>query len=321
MGEGAATPVSAMRDQQPTHGPELAATLELDPGSLEIIRKVVRRNLAGRHGVTPQDVEDVCSDCIVALLEQIGSGLRIEHLEAYIATVARRACSAWARRRYPAFHRLRVRLRAMLDADPRFALWEPSSGVWLCSAVSHRSEAPTDGELAPERFADLDLRLPAPDFVFAALERLRQPVAFNALARLCAVLWGVEDASEVEATEALPAAAGSDMESTLDRRASLTKLWSEIRELPLRQRTALLLNLRGDDGECGTSFFAMTGIATLREMSSALEMTVETFTELWRRLPLTDNEIAERMGLTRQQVINLRSSARERLKRRMLRKE
>ena len=38
---------------------------------------------------------------------------------------------------------------------------------------------------------------------------------------------------------------------------------------------------------------------------------------LWPDLPLEDAAIAERLGLTRQQVINLRKSARARLGRRM----
>jgi hypothetical protein len=37
---------------------------------------------------------------------------------------------------------------------------------------------------------------------------------------------------------------------------------------------------------------------------------------LWNRLPLEDNEIAARLNLERQQVINLRSTAREKLERR-----
>jgi hypothetical protein len=46
-------------------------------------------------------------------------------------------------------------------------------------------------------------------------------------------------------------------------------------------------------------------------------MTKEEFAEIWNHLPLDDNRIAEILNLTRQQVINLRKSARERLARRM----
>jgi hypothetical protein len=44
---------------------------------------------------------------------------------------------------------------------------------------------------------------------------------------------------------------------------------------------------------------------------------VRDLDELWDELPLDDLKIAARLGMTRQQVINLRKSARARLARRM----
>jgi hypothetical protein len=46
-------------------------------------------------------------------------------------------------------------------------------------------------------------------------------------------------------------------------------------------------------------------------------MPVERLASLWNDLPIEDVEIAEHLGVTRQQVINLRKVARERLARRM----
>ena len=79
--------------------------------------------------------------------------------------------------------------------------------------------------------------------------------------------------------------------------------------LPLRQRQALLLHL-GDDA---LSVFVTTGTASLRAIATALEMDVAVLAGLWAALPLPDNAIADRLGATRQQVINLRMSARKRL--------
>jgi hypothetical protein len=58
------------------------------------------------------------------------------------------------------------------------------------------------------------------------------------------------------------------------------------------------------------------GVASFREVAEALETTPEELAGLWNRLPLEDLEIATRLGLERQQVINLRCTARERLARR-----
>jgi hypothetical protein len=106
--------------------------------------------------------------------------------------------------------------------------------------------------------------------------------------------------------------------SLLDR-GNLQRLWGEILELPARQRAALLLNLRDADGNGMLALFPLTGVATMRDIATALEMPARELAELWSRLPIEDARIAERLGVTRQQVINLRKSARERLSRRVSR--
>ena len=52
-------------------------------------------------------------------------------------------------------------------------------------------------------------------------------------------------------------------------------------------------------------------------MAAAVGLSPESLAELWNRLPLEDTGLAEILDVTRQQVINLRKSARERLARRM----
>jgi hypothetical protein len=94
------------------------------------------------------------------------------------------------------------------------------------------------------------------------------------------------------------------------------RLWAEICLLPQRQRTALLLNLRDmQGGEC-IGLFPLAGV-TIRQSAQVLGISAERFAETWNELPLDDMTIAEQLGITRQQVINLRKSARERLARRM----
>ncbi len=108
-----------------------------------------------------------------------------------------------------------------------------------------------------------------------------------------------------------------DAALAFERRTYLVRLWEEIRELPSRQAAALLLNLRDGQGRNAAALLPLTGIATLREMAAAVGLPPEKLAELWNRLPLEDTGLAEILGVTRQQVINLRKSARERLARRM----
>jgi hypothetical protein len=97
----------------------------------------------------------------------------------------------------------------------------------------------------------------------------------------------------------------------------LQRLWEELQQLPRNQRAALLLNLKEANGFSCITLFPATGIATLRQLAVAVEMSAESFAELWNELPLEDARIAELLGLTRQQVINARKSGRERLARRL----
>jgi hypothetical protein len=90
-----------------------------------------------------------------------------------------------------------------------------------------------------------------------------------------------------------------------------------VQDLPLRQRTALLLNLRDPSGGDALDLLPLTGTASLREIARVLDLDAEELAQLWPELPLDDNRIAERLSVSRQQVINLRKAARARLGRRM----
>jgi hypothetical protein len=97
----------------------------------------------------------------------------------------------------------------------------------------------------------------------------------------------------------------------------LSQLWSEIQMLPPRQRMALLLNLRDADGRELVTLLVHTRVAPLAAIAEALQLSGEQLAGLWNRLPIDDATIAEQFGLSRQQVINLRVSARRRLARKM----
>ena len=103
----------------------------------------------------------------------------------------------------------------------------------------------------------------------------------------------------------------------LEQQQLLALLWQEVRQLPLRQRRALLLNFKDGHGHDLVSLLPYTRTATIEQVAEALDLPLMDFLELWSKLPLDDATIAELLGATRQQVINLRKCARERLERRM----
>jgi hypothetical protein len=107
-----------------------------------------------------------------------------------------------------------------------------------------------------------------------------------------------------------------EADMSIDQRSQVERLWLEVCALPLRQRVALLLSLRDANGRAVLTLLPLIGIASLRQLADALEMPADKLAELWNKLPLEDTTIAESLRVTRQQVINLRKSARSRLARR-----
>jgi RNA polymerase sigma factor (sigma-70 family) len=108
-----------------------------------------------------------------------------------------------------------------------------------------------------------------------------------------------------------------DAVQAYEQRAYLSLLWDEIRQLPQRQAAALILHLRDGHGRNAAALLPLTGTASLRDVARAVGLAPEKLAEIWNYLPLEDTAIAAVLQVTRQQVINLRKSARERLARRM----
>ncbi len=109
----------------------------------------------------------------------------------------------------------------------------------------------------------------------------------------------------------------NDVHGRMERTAYLGSLWREIGKLPLRHRSALLLNLRDQNGDAMIIMFPLTRVATISQIADILEFSADEFARIWSELPWDDLTIAEYLGLTRQQVINLRQSARMTLRRKL----
>lgn len=106
-------------------------------------------------------------------------------------------------------------------------------------------------------------------------------------------------------------------EKTLDLRRYVARLWSEVSDLPRKQRVALLLHLRDRNGNPVLPMFPISGVAFLPALAGALGILEPELAAMWPDLPFDDSAIAALLDCTRQQVINLRMSARKRLANRM----
>ena len=236
----------------------------------------------------------------------------------YVAVTSYHACHDYVRRRHPNRWRLKNRLRYLLTHDPQFELVEDPDRGWLCGFAASRRGAP------PARAA----RPAAGDYralVCEAFEHSPQPIASRPPRRsVVADAAGIGDPIDPPPR---PGAAHAPLEelrgrqpgsaSALEARSFLQQLWREILALPPRQRSALLLGLRGADGGDALALLPAVGIATIRQIADAVDMPADEFARIWPDLPFDDARIAELFGVTRQQIVNLRKSARARLARRM----
>ena len=157
---------------------------------------------------------------------------------------------------------------------------------------------------------------PAP-LLDAVLRAAGGPVPFD---RLVGTIGSLVAPTGRDATPAVDALADRDAvpaDRQLEHREFAEALWREVRLLPVRQRVALLLSLRDAHGSGVLWVLPLTGVAAVRDIARTLEMPEQELAELWNRLPLDDVAIGERLGCARQQVINLRWSARKRLSNRL----
>jgi RNA polymerase sigma factor (sigma-70 family) len=293
-----------------------------------VARPLVAR-IVGRHARTdgnlrPADADDVMATVSLRLVVRLralveGEDDVIEDFERYVSSLTYNALNDLQRSRFPERARLKTRLRYILTHDRRLALWSSASGAVAGLAAWSGSATARDVHLHPSSVtaAMRDSRRTA-DALAAIFATIRQPLTLDALVLLTAELWNIADVSITGDPSAVPDAQPQPLEA-MESREFLRVLWREIRELRPLQRKALLLNLRDSETVNVVALLVVTGTASFDELAAAIDMSAADLAAIWNDLPLDDLRIAELLGLTRQQVINLRKSARERLARRALR--
>lgn len=313
-----------------------------------VIRNVIRSRLRVSFsqtdgGQSNQDAFDIENDVHTLLLTQLRSIKArpqlnpISNFSSYVAAVTYHACYRHLRLKYPQRTRLKNRVRYLITRSETFDLWETPEKEWLCGLQAWRAP-----DKKPARAGRLQELLDNPSCVEAlgltvnafgptpdadALKAIFKwaggPVELDWLVTIVSNLFGIKDeVAQAQIAQdddmSLPEIPdGSDLSAEVEQRHYLRRLWAEVCQLPLRQRAALLLNLRDSQGRGVVALLPLTGVASMRHIAEILELPAETFAALWNELPLEDVVIGEHLGVTRQQVVNLRKCARQRLARRM----
>lgn len=293
-----------------------------------------------------EEIADVESEALSQLLVRLND-LRtdphrspIRNLRGYIAVTAYHVCHDYLRRKYPQRASLKQKLRYTMSRQPGFGCWEITSGEWVCGLAVWRNDARQQvaaeslvqklqnqlGDFAGSRLPrgtaqGIDLA----DLLAAVFDWIGQPIELDHLVGIVAELQGIKDELQVVETdngelrarlEQMPDGHEA-IADELAERAFLIQLWQEIEQMSSRHCTALLLNLRDEQGGSALDLFVFTGAASFAQVADSMGMTELELATVWNQLPIDDLTIAARLGTTRQQVINLRKAARERLARRL----
>ncbi|HLV81382.1 MAG TPA: sigma-70 family RNA polymerase sigma factor [Chthonomonadaceae bacterium] len=313
-----------------------------DPAARSIVRRHLRASLdvAGKRfqGEEAPEAEDVCAQVRMELLHRLKqlkndpNAEPIHYFRSYAARVAYHACAHRLQSKYPHRQRLKKSLCHLLSYRPDLALWKGQSGGWLCGFAcwqeagaepfaAARYEALLNdpgAALAEAQVSYADLAAAAA----AVFAWVGCPIALEDLVAVLAEWTGADtqvavvfdsrlegEADEEAITEISDAR--QDVTEEVSAHLYLEQVWAELQPLPLHQRRVFLLSFEE------IALLPVAGIASLDEIARMLEMSSTELARLWNDLPLEDLAIAGRLGMTRQQVINKRKSARERLGRRL----
>jgi len=314
-----------------------------DPIITGILRKKMCASLRPFEGSAQnQDALEIAGDVRALLISELrdlkaNPGRRtISDFPGYVAIKTYSACVDYLRKKHPQRWRLKNMLRYHLKRSKQFALWSAAGQHWLCGLRAWSEEKTAFS--SPDRLFRLvedtrasltnstspsGIRDQSPaELLRVVFEKAEGPLELDELVVIAAEIWNIKDQplehydEAMSTVENLPAPQiGVDV--AVEERIYLEKLWIEVCSLPALQRIALLLNLRDAQGDSVIAFIPYLGIASESEIAELVAMPCEQLAGVWNDLPLDDASIAQLLGITRQQVINLRKTARERLARRM----
>jgi hypothetical protein len=272
----------------------------------------------------------------------------IADLRKYTAVVCYHACTEFYRERYPVWTRLKNSLRYFLTHIPEYAVWKDDNGEmvggftrWHHERLAPVDEAQVTRLCAAPQSLQMGAWLSKPveqlrredwqQFLTALFKALGAPLVLDDLVTLVTALFGMP-----EENVAPPPPSPPEPGSQAAIRETLRRLWQAILQLRPRQRIAYLLNPPGGE----IDVFPWHGIASISDIGQSLALTAEQYERLWtalpldetvhrqakalrtpeekfalvwKFLPLEDMLIAQLLNANRQQVINLRRVARDRL--------
>lgn len=315
----------ASKPDNPESSSDLAKALEED------VQPIIERTLRTKLHVTlraddcsklNQDALEIAGNVrlqIITALKRNGSNGNsdIKNLRGYTHSVTLNCFRQYLRERFPVRRQLKSKLRYLLSHHPQFVLWG-MEGSWVCALRSGpRTRSPHGADDLLGMIANPAGGLDRPEKIIRLVELIFEIaegyLEFEDLVELVSAFQGLPERIEVDVDSITEPAGEDHVLDGLEMREALRFVWDEICKMPRKHRIAVLMNLRDRNGGGAIGYFPLLRIASIRTIASALGFDEEEFARIWNELPWDDLRIAEFLGITRQQVINLRQSARSRL--------
>ena len=266
---------------------------------------------------------------LLTLWEQPPPRETIQHLRAYVVTVARNACVDYLRRKYPGRHALDNSLRAALDNRPPFARWRTrihgDIQEWRCGKAEwHAQERPPIGlrfnDALRDRVAFAIRDLSRADAVARIFEITEAPLRFVELLFFLSDYWDVEAPYRIAERESVPFRVpkpyqtGLQPEEVISVIGTLQTLWQQIKPLSPPQAATLLLKLPAFEAGSYLNALVRFRVTTWSSLASVMDMEPAKLRQIASDVPLEDAEIAELLGLAPEDIARIRQDARRRLK-------
>jgi DNA-directed RNA polymerase specialized sigma24 family protein len=263
----------------------------------------------------------------------------IRAFDAVVGRIARNSCWKIVQARYPRRRIIRQGILDALSTAGDLCVWSAPGGVEVCGLTIWRGSPDRAPQPlyalqdALDRALNAALDHPTDDAGGDLAAVLRELIAkagapaplssiVSAFAEHCGVAGDTVSIDSLADSEA-PRASDADAFDAVAHRRSLLLVWKAILDLSPTQRAALLLNFSLCDD--GLYSFVDNGVAGIRDIAAALDMTPDAFAVLWNELPLPNKRIALHLAkvrgkaVTERNVIQFRDDARAALAKRLRR--
>lgn len=300
----------------------------------ETIIPQIQKVLASYLTLTFDEKEEIQSDAqtrILKVLRKLRSGNisanPINNLSAYTSTVTFNCRKDFILSKQPEWRRNDNRLRRMRDGG-ELNFFTDGEGVQFVCLESHTETA---SEMEFDEIVSqvcrkypnhlfLKTQILAPSILKTANGALPKNILLKAILEITDAV----NIEEIELPEEMFEYARKDDFIAKRQKNYLRRIWDEIKTFPPNQRKVLILSLKESRRTEVVTLLLKKRIATIKEIAEALEVNLEEFSEIFAKLPMTSQEIAEFLDIKdsektskEQKVDNLRRIARDLLRRRL----